>query len=121
MFIYQCDRRNEPNILWVNSYNYFLISQLQEFILFERNLMELSSLASKLPSDACKHPEVSNVTMAPNATSEDNTTTTTESPRVHHHHEQKKKKVSESFAWWRKFFAQTIVTLQTQTRKSRNL
>ena len=62
--------------------------------------MELSSLASKLPSDACKHPEVSNVTMGPNVTSEENVTTTTESPRAHHHYEEKKKKVSDETALW---------------------
>ena len=44
-------------------------------MLFERNLMELSSLAARLPRDACKHPEVSNVTMTSNATTYENVTT----------------------------------------------
>ena len=37
--------------------------------------MELSSLAARLPRDACKHPEVSNITMTPNATTYENVTT----------------------------------------------
>ena len=82
--------------------------------------MELSSLASKLPSDACKHPEVSNVTMGPKVTSEENATTTTESPRVYHHHEEKKKKVSDVIALWilmMESFLRSVITKWTRKRK----
>ena len=75
-------------------------------MLFERNMMELSSLASKLPSDACKHPEESNVTMESNVTTQNNVTSpspdaSNEHHHHHHHHHEKhekhhgKKKVGE--------------------------
>ena len=66
--------------------------QLKEFVLFERNLMELASFSRKLPSDACAHPEPINSTTGPNVTTESATPSPiTETPpheKKHHHNKQ---------------------------------